>query len=194
MMNKNTINWRKASVEIAGIVFAVLLALWLEAWRDDMELQDRADEALERVHAEISQNRIDMIDSNKLNLRNLEALRKAMREEGSTIDTLGPYLHISSASLSDSSWTSAKMTEVLGKMPMETIGELAALYETQQYFTEYARFLMKEYTELTSDIQFGPDREKAAVKFAQHLAIMNSLGEQLVQTYDDFLKVEEAVE
>ena len=179
----------KAALEIAGIVFAVLLALWLEGWRDDAELQARADDALVRIRAEITSNRADVADSNRQNLANMDGIRKAIAAGPADIDRLAAFMAISSASINDSAWTSTKMTDVLAKMPVETVGKLAALYDTQTYFTDYARYFMGQYTDLTVEIQRGPDADKAALKFAQHLGILASLGAQLIEAYDEFLRI-----
>lgn len=191
---KPRFNLKEAALEVAGIVFAVLLALWLESWRDDMELQQRADDARERIRLEIVANRLELIDSISNNKSNMDAIMAAIRDhddrsgKGPLIDKTGPYLAISSSSLSDSAWTSAKVTEVLARMPADEVTELAGLYDTLSYYRDYARFFMRQYTDLTIDIQQGgPAGETAARKFVQHLALLNSIGQQLVQSYDDYL-------
>lgn len=190
-----TSNWKSASLEVVGIVFAVLLALWLESLRDDMELQDRADEALERIRYEIVANKRDLEESIASNQENITAIRavfsaRAADPEAATEPLLGSivdYLAFSSSSLSDSAWTSAKMTEVLGKMPPETVSSLAGLYDTQSYYRDYARIFVREYAELTIDIQLDKSADEAARKFVQHAAILNSIGSQLLEAYNEFL-------
>ncbi len=187
-------NMKEAALEVTGIVFAVLLALWLESWRDDMELQQRADDARERIRLEIVANRLELVDSIEQNDSNMKAITAAIRARGGDegaaplIDTIGPYLAISSSSLSDSAWTSAKVTEVLARMPADEVMNFAGVYDTQGYYRDYAHFFMRQYTDLTIDIQQDElAAEKAARKFVQHLALLNSIGRQLVAAYDEYL-------
>ncbi len=191
---KSRFNMKEAALEVTGIVFAVLLALWLESWRDNMELQQRADAARERIRLEIVANRLELVDSISQNEGNMKAITAAIRARGGVegagplIDKIGPYLAISSSALSDSAWTSAKVTEVLARMPADEVTVLAGLYDTQGYYRDYARFFMRQYTDLTIDIQQDEQAaEKAARKFVQHLALLNSIGQQLVAAYDEYL-------
>lgn len=196
-LSSGAVDFRRGAVEILGIVFAVLLALWLESWRDDLELEARADAAHERVRAEIETNRGELTESianNVANIKGIRAVLEAVASDGQDrmpedlITRLSPHLSISSSSMSDSAWTSAKMTEVLGKIPADKVVQLAALYDTQLYYRDYARFFMREYTDLTIEIQSGEKPLQAAQKFVQHLAILNSIGEQLIGSFDRFLE------
>lgn len=191
---KSRFSFRDASLEVVGIVFAVLLALWLESWRDDIERQQRADEALARIRLEVETNRDELKESIVQNQTNIDAIKAALTSEPETadeqralIEKIGPYLAISSGSMSDSAWTSAKMTDVLGRMPADQVAQLAGVYDTQSYYRDYARFFMREYTNLTIDIQYADAGEKAARKFVQHLALLNSIGDQLVVAYSEYL-------
>ncbi|SDD34304.1 MULTISPECIES: hypothetical protein [Kordiimonas] len=191
---KSRFNIKDAALEITGIVFAVLLALWLESWRDDMELQQRADVALSRIQLEVETNRREVRASIAENNANIAAITAALKNNTGAdenrpplIDRIGPHLAISSSSLSDSAWTSAKMTEVLGRMPADHVARLAGVYDTQSYYRDYARFFMREYTNLTIDIQYDEVSDKAARKFVQHLALLNSIGDQLLAAYDGYL-------
>ena len=57
---KQGTSWRFFSTEMVGIVFAVILALWLEGWYEDFQRRERADDFLERIRVEVSQNREDL--------------------------------------------------------------------------------------------------------------------------------------
>lgn len=187
---KPVVEWRKAGFELAGIVFAVLLALWLESWREDIELQERASEHLERIRAEINQNRTGLKSAIEEHEAYMDGLSAALVSGDISIEAVGPYLQIEGSATSDSAWRSAQMSQSIGKMPLATLGDLASLYDTQAYYTGYLNFFFQGYIDLVSDVQEGVQAEIAVKKFRHHLSIVNSLARQLLRRYDGFLNVE----
>jgi len=188
-MTKETFaaRWSKTGSEIAGIVFAVLLALWLEGWREDVELQERADDFVARITAEVTENQTGLKEAIAENDIRITGLRAARESGDIAIDQIGQYLVISGGSTSNAAWQSAQMTQAIGHMPVETVSVLARLYDSQAYYADYMRFIFQRYTELTTAAQRPDDAREALQMFQQHLAIANSLAGQLLEHYDAFL-------
>lgn len=188
-MTKQTFaaRWGKAGTEIVGIVFAVLLALWLEGWREDVELQERADDFVARITLEVTENQTGLKEAIDENTIRIAGLRAARASGDIAIDQVGQYLVISGGSTSNAAWQSAQMTQAIGHMPVETVSVLASLYDSQAYYADYVRFIFQRYTELTTAAQRPGDAREALQMFQQHLAIANSLAEQLLEQYDAFL-------
>lgn len=188
-MTKQTFaaRWGKAGAEIVGIVFAVLLALWLEGWREDVEMQERADDFIARITLEVTENQSGLKDAVAENNVRIAGLRTALANGDIAIDQIGQYLVISGGSTSHAAWQSAQMTEAIGHMPIETVSVLARLYDSQAYYADYMRFIFQRYTELTTAAQRPADAREALRMFQQHLSIANSLAEQLLAQYDAFL-------
>ena len=184
---KRDIDWRNLLTEMLGIIFAVLLALWLEGWREEIELKARADEFLARIHTEVAKNRADIEEAVADNQANIEGLRAAIEAGTIDIQTIAPFLKVSGGSTSNAAWQSAQMTQSIAKMPIETVAELAGLYDTQAYYTDYVSFFFQRYTDLTMAIQDPATARPAAQKFEQHLSITNSMAQQLLARYDAFL-------
>ena len=180
--------WGKAGTEIVGIVFAVLLALWLEGWREDVELQQRADDFVARIKIEVTENQTGLKEAIAENSVRIEGLRTARASGDITIDQIGQFLVISGGSTSNAAWQSAQMTQAISHMPVETVSVLARLYDSQAYYADYMRFIFQRYTELTTAAQRPDDASEALQMFQQHLAIANSLAGQLLDHYDTFLK------
>ena len=188
-MAKETITarWGKAGFEIVGIVFAVLLALWLEGWREDVELQQRADDHLTRIRAEITENR-SSVQSSIIDHRALiEGLDAALDADGINMNDVGPYLKIEGGSTSDASWRSAQLSQSINQIPLETMGNLAALYDTQAYYIDYLNYFFQQYVDMVTEIEAAPSNRVLIRKFRQHLSITNVLAEQLLDRYDTFL-------
>lgn len=180
-------DWRKAGFEVAAIVFAVLLALWLEGWREDVEEQQRADAFLERIRIEVGQNRDNLRETISEHAGYIEGLQAALDANEYDIEQVGPFLQIEGSATSFASWQSAQMSRSISRFEPETMARLAALYDTQSYYVDYLAFFFRSYTELTTAIQEGQDARMAVLKFHRHLSITNSLAEQLLSRYDAFL-------
>lgn len=187
---KTTFNWRSAILEVTGIVFAVLLALWLEGWREDRELQEQANNNLERVVAEVARNRSDLVESIALHEAYIEALTAALNDKDVSLQNVGPYLKVDGSTTSDAAWQSARLSSSVGRIPPEITMQLAALYDTQAYYADYLNFFFQRYIDLISDIEDGPKPEVATRKFVRHLGVTNALADQLLRRYDRFLEAQ----
>lgn len=181
------VNWRRASLEVASIVFAVLLALWLEGWREDNEQDDMARENLDRVVTEITQNRTDLIASIALHKSYISALSDALNEETLSFNLLAPHLKVDGGTTSNAAWQSARLSTSVSRISPEVTVELAALYDTQAYYADYLNFFFQQYIDLISDIEESPSSGAATRKFIRHLAVTNALAQQLLDRYDNFL-------
>lgn len=189
MANKQqSVNWKSALLEVAGIVFAVLLALWLEGWREEQEQYRQAQENLGRVIAEIQQNRADLITSIAVHQSYIDALSTALKEEEALLDALAPYLKIDGGTTSDAAWQSARMSASVGKIPPEVTMQLAAVYDTQAYYADYLNFFFQRYIDLISNIENDADYRVPTRKFVRHLSVTNSLADQLLERYDGLLR------
>lgn len=184
---KNSVEWRKAGFEIFAIVFAVLLALWVEDWWAEVERQERADLHLERIRAEIADNRSSLkgvIEQHETYIAGLEA---ALAEGDIALQQIGPFLQAEGGAVSEAAWRSAQISQSVSKMPFETVSDLAGLYDTQAYYTGYVNSFFQRYVDLISDIEAGDGGEIPVRNFVRHLEITNGLADQLLGGYYEFL-------
>ncbi len=192
MTKSSSLDWRKAGFEVAAIVFAVLLALWLEGWREDVERAERAETFLTRIRAEVQENRNSLVDAIADHETYMKGLEQALDNDEVGIRTVGPFLQIEGGAASDAVWRSAQLSPgVTAMIPFETLSSLATLYETQTYYTDYLNYFFQDYVNLITEIEAGTDGRKAVQLFRRHLEVTNSLGEQLLARYDTFLAGEE---
>ena len=182
--------WGKAGFEVTGIVFAVLLALWLEGWREDVERQERADNHLERIRAEVRQNHEGLIEAINDNQSYVDGLGAAITAEDLSLNIIAPYLQISGGSTTNSAWRSAQMTQSIGNMPIQTVTDLAALYDTQSYYANYLSAFFNQYTDLVIAAQDDEKKLVAVRTIRQHLMITNSLAQQAIDQYENFLGIQ----
>ncbi|MBL4788135.1 MAG: hypothetical protein JKY60_03495 [Kordiimonadaceae bacterium] len=191
---KKGTSWKFFSSEMVGIAFAVILALWLEGWYEDFQRKERADEFLERIKIEVSQNRDDLASAIDGTQESIDGIGKVFASGDVTFRTLAPFLEIEGGSTTSSAWTTAQMTQAISEMPVETVTSLAIIYDSQAYYADYLNYFFQQYADLTIGIRIGESRLVSARKFQQHLSITNSLARQVLENYDAFLgiKPEEA--
>lgn len=188
MAKTSSLDWRKAVFEGVAIVFAVLLALWLEGWREDVELRDRADAHLERIRAEVVENREALVAAIAEHESYIAGLDAALVADDLSLGTIGQFLKIEGGATSDAAWRSAQLSQGMAAViSVETLGTLAALYDTQAYYTDYLNFFFQNYIDLVTEIEEGNSGRAPIRKFRQHLSVTNSLAEQLLARYDTFL-------
>lgn len=187
---KKQINFVKMLTEMTSIIFAVLLALWLENWMSERELQSQATVMLSHINAELTNNRQELTTAIVDNEKNIEGLKNFLNDDLVDINKLAPFLIISAGSTSNSAWESAKMTRTIGMMPIEVVTQLTKIYDTQEYYSSYVNFVFQQYTDLTTNIQFNLNAKHSTQKIVQHLAITNAFATQLLDSYETYLEKE----
>ena len=184
---KKSIEWRQITIEMTSIIFAVLLALGLEGWMQDRELNERADKMLERINSEISENRDALKESMMENKSYIDGIMAAAKDGEFVFDDIAPFIKLSAGGGEDAAWSSAKMTNAISVMPLDTMKSIANIYSTQTYYTEYSRALMLMFADMTVNIQKPEQTKDQAYKFLTHLRVLDSLATSLNTLYDEHL-------
>lgn len=187
MSDKKELEWRGILFEAGAIVFAVLLALWVEDWWAEIERQERADLHLERIRAEIADNRDSLrsvIEQHQTYITGLEA---ALEDGDISLQRIGQFLQAEGGAVSEAAWRSAQLSQSVSKMPFETMSDLSGLYDTQAYYTSYVNSFFQRYVDLIADIERGDGGAIPVHNFTRHLEITNGLATQLMGGYDEFL-------
>ena len=187
MADTSKIDFKKIAVEMFSIIFAVMLALGIEDWMQDRERDDRAALMMERITAEVQNNRDELKKAIADNNKFAEGLKKALRKENTTFEDVSPFIQMSAGSINNSAWSSAQMTNVITYMPIETVGQLASLYDTQSYYTKFAQGFIQGFADYSVGVQQPDQMKMVTKKFITNLMIMNSLASNIVDGYDTFL-------
>ncbi len=187
MADTSKIDFKKIAVEMFSIIFAVMLALGIEDWMQDRERDDRAALMMERITAEVQNNRDELKKAIADNNKFAEGLKKALRKENTIFEDVSPFIQMSAGSINNSAWSSAQMTNVITYMPIETVGQLASLYDTQSYYTKFAQGFIQGFADYSVGVQQPDQMKMVTKKFITNLMIMNSLASNIVDGYDTFL-------
>jgi hypothetical protein len=169
-------------LNVAGVVFAVLVALGIdEAWkaRENVEL---AREASDRLVEEVLANREDLAEAEEVNGRILSDVRLATRD--SLEGDLGFDYEV--AILSVAAWEAAGLTGAVRFMDFEDVARFSRLYKLQALY-EAQQAAIVDVVAGMSTIPAGTPRAEVADRLYGPLAVAASLGGGLLAAYDSVL-------
>lgn len=181
--------FKKILIEVISVVFAVLLALGLNHWREERSDQALAEKALQNIITEI-----------RLNIKNLDEevegyqtvydtllARKKMVLAGKKMDAEFSYTH---PILSSSAWKIANSTGAVKDMDLEIMMDLSDLYTFQEVFQNNGFDYFNSFTSLGAQ---KDENEMAFLdSFLKQISILKAWGNSLSKGYREFLKDHEA--
>lgn len=170
-------------VEFASVVFAVLLALGVNAWWQARQDARLAEETTRAIAGEIRRNREELLGGMDAEdqARLLEGLGAAIESFRRGEEPGEVAVNWDVALLSSAAWETARLTGATRDMPLERVVDLAELYELQ-------RFYLRSQDELTSLIaEFGATVESRPVEalagLRSRLATTSGLRRTLATSY-----------
>lgn len=175
---------KKVLIEIASVVFAVLLALGLNHWREASNDQKLADQALLQIVNEVRENIQSVeqgIEEYKAELDTLEKLKTRMAQDASVRISMG-YSH---PILNNAAWNMANSTGAVKDMDYNVLMGLSELYIYQEMYLDNGFSYFKEVTKPRPD-NYEWDKAFLNSLIAQ-IKISISFGAGLRQGYIDFL-------
>lgn len=182
-MKKATV--KKVGLEILSIVFAVLLALGLNHWREERTQQAAADQSLTNILVEVHQNRRslnDDLDDFRTSLRKLEAAKAEIENGKAKSSGLSFHMPL----LSSAAWDIANTTGAVGRFDLALLIELSALYDFQALYYANGTDYFRSFSSLEAN---KPENFNALLEsnIAQ-LKISLNWGEQLRDEYDQLFQ------
>lgn len=169
-------------VEGAMVVFAVVVALGVDEWRESRQNQELAARALDGIAAEIRSNREELAASDEVN----QALLVMVLEAAT--DSVLPEefgVNFEYSLLSSSAWESAQVTRATQFIPLERVQTLAKLYGLQSLFQDSQDTVM-DFILNAGEIADGePERIPRLLLGPLRNAV--GMGGLLIQTYDSSL-------
>jgi len=170
------------TLEAASVVFAVLVALGVDEWREDRQNRDLAERALVAVAAEIEGNREELVGSLEANRALAESVVAASRDTVLPEDFSVNYEY---SLLSTAAWETAQVTRATQFIPLERVQRLARLYNLQQLFESSQDAVMEFILGIGEVAENSPERIPRLLR----PRLSNAVGMQdlLVTAYDTTL-------
>ncbi|MEO9871210.1 hypothetical protein [Ekhidna sp.] len=177
---------KKALTQIAfeflSVVFAVLLALGLNSFKQNMDLESEGEFLQEKIIKETKRNLLELdsvLITNKAFFIQLDSLRK-------TDKLISDQLNISIASelLTRSAWDFTKASRSFSYIDEEFLSEAAFLYESQDYYMTISNQMFEKLGDM---LLTDPDMEKVIKLTHYYISNLNVTAENLIKTYQEFL-------
>jgi len=130
------------------IVISILVALYLDEWRDDRQDAENIEHALANFVSEIQQNRARVDDATPFN----QGLRHVLnrRQEVRAIESVATFVNIfesyNPVVLQSTAWETAIATGALAKMDYNLVSALSLTYSLQNRYQQVSRNGMAQMT------------------------------------------------
>ncbi|MGD2070810.1 MAG: hypothetical protein PVI57_19215 [Gemmatimonadota bacterium] len=174
----------RAVAEAALVVFAVLLALAVDEWREDRAMARLAERTTESVAGEIRRNRAELVEEQAAGTGS-PAVLAALDSAIATIRDGGEPKSISAnwnvSLLSSAAWETAQLTRATQHMDLDRVIQLAEVYELQRFFSRN----QDELASLISDFGARMETEPvvALTQVRSRLAVTAGLRGTLATVY-----------
>ncbi len=130
------------------IVLSILVALYLDEWRDDRQEAENIEHALANFVSEIQQNRARVEDAAPFNLGLRHVLNR--RQEVRAIESVATFVNIfesyNPVVLQSTAWETAIATGALAKMDYNLVSALSLTYSLQDRYQQVSRNGMAQMT------------------------------------------------
>ncbi len=121
------------------IVVSILLALALDRWQEDLEIQELVNRSIQSFEQEVHQNKMRIEDVAPYHIGLQEVLMRL--EEGEGVKSLTEYRNImegfQATLLLRTAWDTAVATGALSRMDYEMVAALSQTYDAQNRFNDF---------------------------------------------------------
>ena len=179
-MNKKTI-WQ-VIFEFTSILFAVLLALGLNSYKQNIDLKNEAQLLTQKIIRECERNRMELDTVFTQN----NAFKIYLDSLGSLNEIKGNFnISIASELLTKSAWDFTKASKSFSYLNENFLNDAAELYEKQDYYMLISNQMFQNMGEmLISD----PEPKMTVNISKYYLLNLNATTEDLFDTYNKFLE------
>ena len=167
-------------LEAASVAFAVLLAFWVDEWRQERQERELAARARTAIVAELSANRDELRASLAAHQRTLDSLPELIRRvAGDSVARLNVGLLV--PELSSAAWRTAQATEAATLMDYTWLLRVSRAYDIQELYLRGQEDLLRIVAE-----QQEPTTWLRSIE--RRLAMSIQVGVQLDSSYGTVLR------
>ncbi len=168
--------------EFLSIVFAVLLALGLNSYKQNLDLKKESEVLSAKIIQECAKN-LEKLDTVITQNRDFKTYLDSLRELS---DPDGFSFNFSNDLLSSSAWKFTQVSRSFQLMDQEFLDDATELYEVQNYYMNISNQMFQNLGEMLMEIDRTPPK---IMVVTSHYYLSNILdaASQLQTTYRDFL-------
>ena len=168
-------------LEMLGVVFAVLVALAADEWRESHELAQRAATARAGVLAELRANRAEL-ERTQAGLDSTASRLEAAVRADTSGDGPGLSVDLELPDFSDAAWRITQVTDAASRLDFAWLTRVARIYAAQQLYADVRGDVVSTMGALGTS---GP--EPGIARLSGQLRILLQLHRQLMDDYDEVL-------
>jgi hypothetical protein len=178
----------RALVESVLIVVSILLALGLDEWQEDQEIQELIDRSITNFVNEVTQNRSRIEDVSAYHQGVQQILKQRSSNGGlKSIDFRNIMEALQPIVLTSSAWQTAVATGALGRMDFELVSALTLTYNTQLRFDDNYRSVLR--TLLTPNSMQQQNLELTTYNASRFIADVTAAESELSVYYEQTLNI-----
>lgn len=168
--------------EFISIVFAVLLALGLNSYKQNLDLKEESEIIKGKILSECAKNSMKLdsvLIQNQSFMDYLDSLRNLKRIEGFGFN-------FSSELLASSSWKIAQTSSAIHLIDQNFLDDATEMYEVQQYYMNISNQMFQNLGDMLMKVDLV---EPKIMVLTSHYYLSNILvaSKQLQENYKDFL-------
>ncbi len=167
-------------LEAVSVVFAVLLALAVDEWRETQSRNALAARARASIIEEIRSNESELRnirDKNRALLQRIEeALPRVKQEPETSVE-----FNFQIALLSSSSWHTAQMTQAANFLDFDWVRRVSKVYELQELYVTSQSAVVERLSGISEILEDDPQRMLTII--AERLRVALRLQDSLLEEY-----------
>ncbi len=181
-MSKKILSPWQIIIEFISVVFAVLLALGLNSYKQSSDLEDEAELLKTKILRECQQNMLELDTVLRDNLE-FKAYIDSLRDAEDTPETFN--ISIASELLTRSAWEFTTSSRSFSYLDEDFLEEAALVYERQDYYMLISNQMFQNMGEM---IMSDPEPRATLSISNYYLLNLNASAENLLDNYRDFLE------
>lgn len=167
-------------LEAASVVFAVLLALAVDEWRETRSQRALAARARASILEEIRSNEAELRNGRAKNRALLQQTEEALRRVQQEPETSVAF-NFQIALLSSSSWHTAQMTQAANFLDFDWVRRVSKVYELQELYITSQSAVVDRLSGISEILEDNPQRMLTII--AERLRVALRLQDSLLEEY-----------
>ena len=172
-------------LEAASVVFAVLLALAVDEWRETKSRDALAARARASILEEIRSNESELRNSRSKNRALQQQIEEALRRVKQREPETSLEINFQIAFLSSSSWQTAQMTQAANFLDFDWVRRVSKVYEHQELYLTSQSAVVDRLSGISEILEDNPQRMLTIL--AERLRVALRFQDSLLEEYAKIL-------
>lgn len=173
-------------IESFSVIFAVLLALFVNEWREDISDKRAAADALDKIVIEIKENKSNLENSIDVHKKTISDLKQLVKIAGGNVpDSI--FQGYNFELMKKISWEAAVLTDVIHNLDFKLVSKLSGIYAEQDF---YSSLINKMMDRIVFESKYSNNDELVSTlkNHQKYFSVLLEIEQQLIAKYTSFLE------